>query len=93
MYRLNDIVSSFSSLVGWKDTELSASESGLYFQEAHPLLTLRALRGVMPKDLLSKYPEYLGFPADFRECIMMIPQAEIDNNPFIGPEDQNPYVE
>ena len=59
MYRLNDIVSSFSSLVGWKDTELSASESGLYFQEAHPLLTLRALRGVMPKDLLSKYPEYV----------------------------------
>ncbi len=44
-------------------------------------------------NLLSKYPEYLGFPADFRECIMMIPQAEIDNNPSIGPEDQNPYVE
>ena len=31
MYRLNDIVTNFYTLVGWKDTELSASESGLYF--------------------------------------------------------------
>jgi len=58
MYRLNDIVSSFSTLVGWKDTELSESRSGLYFQEAHPMLTLRALRGIMPKDLAEKYPPY-----------------------------------
>ena len=58
MYRLNDLVSSFSNLVGWKDTDLSATESGLYFQEAHPLLTIRALRGIMPKDLAEKYPAY-----------------------------------
>lgn len=58
MYRLNDLVSSFSNLVGWKDTDLSATESGLYFQEAHPLLTIRALRGIMPKDLADKYPAY-----------------------------------
>ena len=58
MYRLNDLVSSFSNLVGWKDTDLSATESGLYFQEAHPLLTIRALRGIMPKDLVEKYPAY-----------------------------------
>lgn len=44
-------------------------------------------------NVLSKYSEYLNFPADFRECIMMIPQAEIDNNPNINPEDQNPYVQ
>ena len=59
MYRLNDIVTNFSTLVGWKDTELSESESGLYFQEAHPLLTLRALRGVMPKDLAERYPAWV----------------------------------
>lgn len=40
---------------------------------------------------LSKYPEYLAFPADYLECIMMIPQTEIDNNPNISSEDQNPY--
>ena len=58
MYRLNDIVSDFSTLVGWKDTEIATSDSGLYFQEAHPMLTLRALRGIMPKDLAYKYPAY-----------------------------------
>ncbi|MBP5398248.1 MAG: RagB/SusD family nutrient uptake outer membrane protein [Bacteroidales bacterium] len=42
---------------------------------------------------LEKYAEYLAFPPDFRECILMIPQAEIDNNPAIGPQDQNPYVQ
>lgn len=42
---------------------------------------------------LSKYSEYLNFPADYIECILMIPQVEIDNNPNINPEDQNPYVQ
>lgn len=42
---------------------------------------------------LSKYPDYLNFPADYIECILMIPQVEIDNNPNINPEDQNPYVQ
>ena len=42
---------------------------------------------------LSKYPEYLNFPADYIECILMIPQTEIDNNPNINSEDQNPYVQ
>lgn len=42
-------------------------------------------------EVLSKYSEYLSFPADYIECIMMIPQAEIDINPNISAEDQNPY--
>lgn len=42
-------------------------------------------------EVLSKYSEYLAFPADYIECIMMIPQSEIDNNPNITSEDQNPY--
>lgn len=59
MYRLREIISAFASLVGWKDTDtLSRSDSGLYFQEAHPLLTLRAMRGIMPKDMLTRYPKY-----------------------------------
>jgi len=42
---------------------------------------------------LSKFPQYLNFPADYLECILMIPQTEIDNNPNINAEDQNPYVQ
>ena len=58
MYDINKLVKSFSTLVGWKDTNLNTTESGLYYQEAHPLLTLRALKGVMPKDMASNYPPY-----------------------------------
>lgn len=59
MYRLREIINAFSSLVGWKDTDtLSNSDSELYFQEAHPLLTLRAMRGIMPKDLILRYPSF-----------------------------------
>lgn len=58
MYDINKLVKSFSTLVGWKDTNLNTTESGLYYQEAHPLLTLRALKGIMPKDMASNYPPY-----------------------------------
>lgn len=59
MYRLKEILKAFSSLVGWRDTDtISQSDSGLYFQEAHPLITLRAMRGIMPTNLLYRYPEY-----------------------------------
>ena len=42
---------------------------------------------------LSKYAEYMNFPSDYIECILMIPQAEIDNNPNISADDQNPYIQ
>jgi len=58
MYDINKIVKSFSTLVGWRDTNLNTSESGLYYQEAHPLLTLRALKGVMPKEMFASLPVY-----------------------------------
>lgn len=59
MIRIKEILDAFSSLVGWEGVpELETSDSGLYFQEAHPLLTLRALRGVMPKDMADNYPAY-----------------------------------
>lgn len=64
MYRLTDIVNSFQGLVGWEkestkiDDSIVSSESGLYFQEAHPMLTLRAMRGIMPTDFIKRYPEF-----------------------------------
>ena len=59
MIRIKEILDAFSHLVGWEGVpELETSDSGLYFQEAHPLLTLRALRGVMPKDMADNYPAY-----------------------------------
>ncbi len=66
MYRLNDIVSAFLPLVGWEqsrnadkiDEAITTSESGLYFQEAHPMLTLRAMSGIMPADWAEGYPDW-----------------------------------
>lgn len=64
MYRLNDIVNSFRGLVGWESegeslsSDIEVSESGLYFQEAHPLLTLRAMKGIMPEDYSERYESY-----------------------------------
>lgn len=54
-------------LVGWRqgydpqhpiDGSLTRSDSGLYFQSAHPLLTLEAVRSVMPDDWGWEYPEW-----------------------------------
>lgn len=65
MIRIKEIVNAFRGVVGWSQAHnaeltieetLTESESGLYFQEAHPLLTLRAMEAVRPKDYT--YPEY-----------------------------------
>ena len=52
MYRLKEIQDALLHVVGWEqsfdpakaiDTYLTQTESGLYFQGAHPLLTLACL--------------------------------------------------
>lgn len=67
MYRLNDIRNAMKSLVGWRqpynpserlDDWLEDSESGLYYQDAHPLLTLDNIKAVMPEDFLFTYPRW-----------------------------------
>lgn len=67
MYRLQEIVNSFLPLVGWEQSRSNAykineaitqSESGLFYQEAHPLLTLRAMKGIMPSDWIEQYNEF-----------------------------------
>ncbi len=54
-------------LVGWMQDydperqiagELTQSESGLYYQQAHPLLTLENIRAIMPDDFIKRYPEW-----------------------------------
>lgn len=65
MYRLNSILNGLDGLVGWQQShnlkkqiawELVGSSSGLYFQDAHPLLTLENLRAIMPDDWIEGYP-------------------------------------
>lgn len=67
MLRITDITNALFHLVGWEqhyrpdmaiDTDLTQSESGLFFQGAHPLLTLETMRSVMPEDIALAYPSW-----------------------------------
>lgn len=67
MYRLKEIQNALLHVVGWEqsfdpakaiDTYLTQTESGLYFQGAHPLLTLDTMRAIMPDDWGYQYPEW-----------------------------------
>lgn len=67
MIRIPDIVTALQPLVGWRqsynpaeaiDAELLQSESGLFFQDAHPLMTLNNVASIMPDDFIFQYPEW-----------------------------------
>ena len=70
MYRLAQIEERLLNLVGWQqdynpekaiNKKLTNSESGLLFQDAHPLLTLENIRAIIPEDFLFHYPEWNEF--------------------------------
>lgn len=60
MVRINDITKALLNVVGWQDEKaysaadidlnpaLTTSETGLYFQQAHALITLRTLQAIAP---------------------------------------------
>lgn len=67
MYRIDEIEDRLLHVVGWAqpfdpaqalDDDLTQSESGLYFQGAHPLCTLDNVRSVMPEDVALMYPAW-----------------------------------
>nr|DAQ17182.1 MAG TPA: hypothetical protein [Caudoviricetes sp.] len=68
MVRANDIQDKLLHLIGWEqnyDTSdlkisdaLTASESGLYFQQIHPLLTLQNMACIAPDFKNITFPEY-----------------------------------
>lgn len=68
MIRINEIKESFAHLVGWETLpentasgdwqEYSESESGLIYNDAHPLMTLQNIKSAMPEDFILNYPEY-----------------------------------
>lgn len=65
MYRVKEIQEKLLNVVGWDqaynpaehiDERLTQSESGLYFQNAHPLLTLENIKAIMPDTWDYQYP-------------------------------------
>lgn len=102
MYRINEIVKSMLPLVGWSkgateiDARLTRSESGLYYQEAHPLLTLRAMRGIMPVDFIGRYEAYKQDVAYAKDKVVSyqdkVYKSLVDNNTAM-PTDKNAWEE
>jgi hypothetical protein len=67
MYRIKEITEKLFNLVGWEqsynpanaiDRSLTESETGLYFQGAHPLITLDNVAAIMPDDWAYQYPAW-----------------------------------
>lgn len=65
MIRINEICEALKNVCGWEqsydpktfiDEHLTQTESGLYFQGAHPLLTLDNMEAIMPDDWGIQYP-------------------------------------
>lgn len=65
MIRINKICEALKNVCGWEqsydpakaiDDNLTQTESGLYFQGAHPLLTLDNMEAIMPDDWGIQYP-------------------------------------
>lgn len=69
MLRLEDIKTALLHLVGWRqpynpteriNADLDTSESGLYFQDAHPLMTLENIAAIIPDNFKLQYPDWSG---------------------------------
>ena len=67
MLRLDKIKEKFLPLVGWRqtndvdeqiDTSLTETVSGLYYNDAHPLLTYQNIKAIMPTDYINRYPAW-----------------------------------
>ena len=66
MIRLSDIQDALLHLVGWEQSyvpsdylsDLTESESGLKFQDAHPLCTLDNIKAIIPDNFKLQYPEW-----------------------------------
>lgn len=76
MLRIPTIQDKLQHLCGWRqnydagnplDSSLVQSDSGLYFQDAHPLLTLENIRQTMPEDYYKRYLPWDGTTVTYAE--------------------------
>ena len=67
MIRITEIQDALLHLVGWEqsydpqkqiDAALTESESGLTYQQAHPMVTLENIRSIMPEGYKYQYPAW-----------------------------------
>lgn len=113
MVRANDIQDKLLHLIGWEqnyDTSdlkisdaLTVSESGLYFQQIHPLLTLQNMACIAPDFKNMTFEEYntkksysKGNVVKYDEKLYKALQKALNKQPDIEPEywvETNPFSE
>lgn len=113
MVRVNDIQDKLLHIIGWEqnyDTSelkisdaLTLSESGLYFQQVHPLLTLQSLASIAPDFKNITYTEYnpadkysKGNIVEYNGKTYKALQEALNMQPDIEPEywtETNPFSE
>lgn len=107
MYRLKEIQDKLLHLVGWEqsynpaqaiETQLTQTDSGLFFQGAHPLCTLDNIRSAMPEQFVSQYPEWsntanypVGAKARVAGDVYEALTANVGQTPATSPDDWKPY--
>lgn len=67
MYRIKDIQDALLHVVGWEQSynpadairdDLTQTEGGIYYQGAHPLMTLDNIKSIMPDNFILQYPAW-----------------------------------
>lgn len=97
MVRIQEIQNALASLVGWEqhyninkrvEAYLTQSESGLYFQHAHPLCTLDNVASIIPDDYIEKFPYY---SAKYRYGEGSICRSENDGKVYVAKYNTSQY--
>lgn len=101
MIRISDIQNALFPLVGWRQdydpakeigSELLTSDSGLYFQDAHPLMTLENIRAIIPDDFDMQYPQWnstTAYSKDVKVRNNSVVYIALRNNTGVEPTDES----
>lgn len=101
MIRISDIQNALFPLVGWRQdydpakeigSALLTSDSGLYFQDAHPLMTLENIRAIIPDDYDMQYPQWNSttpYSKDVKVRNNSVVYIALRNNTGVEPTDES----
>lgn len=110
MIRANDIQKALLHLIGWQQSydttnlkiadSLTESESGLYFQQVHPLLTLESMSCIAPDFKNIEFPKYedkeylKGNIVSYNDKLMkLIQDSNKAEDTFIAPDNTEYWEE
>ena len=104
MIRISEIQDALLHLVGWEQSydpqgqiadAMTESESGLTYQQAHPMVTLENIRAIMPEQFMYQYPTYSATETYSKGAKVSnggkVWESTVDDNEGNKPEDGSEY--